>query len=130
MHAAGYLAAERRAVNLANYECNYGNFPVLYRERLNPYLHIGAEPGIESDLPDVNFLTYPQRTGGRVDYVLLWWWQEKLRTHPSAQAILRQLDAGYDLIYTSPQRGLMRLYRRKGFQSGRPPLPSLPSRGP
>jgi hypothetical protein len=69
---------------------------------------------------DLDFLSYPQRTGGRVDYVLIWRTREESQDHPVTkfyrqleQSMSQQLEEGYELIYLSPQRGFLRLYRRK-----------------
>jgi hypothetical protein len=39
--------------------------------------------------------------------------KEKICQHPDTHAIFHQLEQQYVLLYTSPQRGFMRLYRRK-----------------
>jgi hypothetical protein len=114
LHAAGYLGALRDAVDLDNYQANATYFPTLWRPERNPFKHLSlTEHGLESLPPCVDVLGYPGKTGGRVDYVLLWGLDEPMRRHPCTQITLRQLEAGYDLVHTSPQRGQMRLYRRK-----------------
>jgi hypothetical protein len=116
-HAAGYIAAAMNVVNLDNYEASSkASFPVLFRAELNPFVHIGIHGGLEAEPPRVDFLSYPERTGGRVDYVLVWGLRETQRGVPEAQSVLSQLENGYDLIYTSPRRGLMQLYRRKDWR--------------
>lgn len=115
LHASGYIAAQRGVVNLANYQADSGYFPLVFRPEVNPYTHIGRNGGIEIEPPSVDFLTYPQRTGGQVDYVLIWRVRDEQRDHKDTKAVFQQLEAGYELIYTSPQRGFMRLYRRKDW---------------
>jgi hypothetical protein len=61
-------------------------------------------------------LSYPQRTGGRTDYVLVWGVRDRDRNKEIPRSIFKQLQEGYDLIYTSPQRGLTQLYRRKDLK--------------
>ena len=102
-------------VEFTNYEAGaYTYFPVLFRSNLNPYDHIGIKyRSIVWEPPQVDFLTYARRTGGQVDYVLVWGIQERQRNHEATQSIDRQLKSGYDLIYTSPRTGLMQLYKRK-----------------
>lgn len=114
-YASGYIAVKRNIVDLANYEAALDYFPIIYRPNLNPDLHIGVgqQKNFVADPPQVNFLTYPQRTGGSVDYVLVWGLIEEERNDVSAKSISRQLAEGYELIYTSPKWGLMQLYRRK-----------------
>jgi hypothetical protein len=115
LHASGCIAAQRHVVEFTNYEAGaYNYFPVLFRSNLNPYVHIGTKyRSIVWEPPQVDFLAYPRRTGGEVDYVLVWGIQERQRNHEAAKSIDRQLKKGYELIYTSPRTGLMQLYKRK-----------------
>jgi hypothetical protein len=123
-HASGYIAAQRHVVDLQNYEARETYFPVMYRSHLNPYRHLVDLP-LPSPQPD--FLSYPQRTGGPVDYVLIWRTYEGTDVQPDTrlaiefyqrfkQSIFLQLEKGYELIYTSPQRGFVQLYRRKNWK--------------
>jgi hypothetical protein len=127
LHAGGYLAAQRGLVDLLNYSANsdwFPHFPLRFRPELNPFRHLvpphdarlaneAPTHPLEWEPPAVDFLSYAQRTGGRVDYVLVWHVRRDLREHPDTQAIFYQLEQQYVLLYTSPQRGFMRLYRRK-----------------
>ncbi|HXX35166.1 MAG TPA: hypothetical protein VEM15_11900 [Thermodesulfobacteriota bacterium] len=115
LHASGYIAARRHVVDFTNYEAGAFNcFPVLFRPNLNPYDHIGIKDrSIVWEPPQVDFLTYAGRTGGKVDYVLVWGIQERQRNHEATKSIDRQLKKGYELIYISPKTGLMQLYKRK-----------------
>ncbi len=115
LHASGYIAAQRHVVEFTNYEAGaYRYFPMLFRSNLNPYHHIGMKDrSIVWEPPQVDFLTYGRRTGGRVDYVLVWGIQDRQRNHEATKSIGQQLKEGYDLIYTSPRTGLMQLYKRK-----------------
>ena len=96
-------------------------FPVLFRPHLNPLVHIWY--GVQFQSPAIDFLSYPQWTGGRVDYVLIWRTgedsQDNLMTkfyRQLEQSIAQQLEEGYELIYISPQRGFLQLYRRKEWR--------------
>ena len=115
LHASGHIAAQRHVVDFTNYEAGaYNYFPTIFRSNLNPYVHIGTKyRSIVWEPPQVDFLTYPRRTGGQVDYVLVWGVQERQRNHEATNSIRQQLDKGYDLIFTSPKTGLMQLYQRK-----------------
>lgn len=118
--ASGYIAAERHVVSLDNYEANTGFFPVSFRPELNAYHHIMdfMRPPLKwASRGGVDFLSYPQRTGGQVDYVLVWGLTEGQYGHGYTKSIFQQLEQGYELIYTSPQRGLMQLYQRKEGES-------------
>jgi len=116
-HTSGYIAAQRSIVDLGNYEAALDYFPTMFQPKLNPYVYISSElqGNIEAQSPQVDFITYPQRTGGHVDYVLLWQGLEKQRDDVYTKSIFRQLKQGYELIYTSPQHGFMQLYRRKDW---------------
>ncbi len=110
MHAAGYIAAEKHLVEFTNYEANTKFFPVAFRPDLNPYKTMGM---LEHEPPRL----HPARLRGTADYMLVWNVQPDQRESLSTQTLFCQLEAGYDLIFTSPQRGLMQLYRRKGAGS-------------
>lgn len=118
LNAAGYLSVERGLVNLGNYEAGQTRyFPTLFRPELNPaaqlqYLPLDSAAGELWALP-TGILSYPQRTRGQIDYVLIWGVREQDHNKEIPKFIFTQLQEGYDLIYTSPQRGLMQLYRRK-----------------
>lgn len=122
VNAAGYIAAERHIIDLGNYEAGQtSHFPTLFRPELNPAVHLHYAPldrasGELRGMP-TEILGYPRQTGGRIDYVLVWGARDRYREKETPKTILRQLHAGYDLIYTSSQRGLMQLYRRKDLKN-------------
>jgi hypothetical protein len=109
LFAAGYIAAERGIVDLHNYEARTENFPLLYRPTRNPFTYIWRNEGLYGS-PEVDFIDFAERTGGCVDYVLLWGWGEEMLGQPNVDSILTQLDRGYRLIFTSG-KGRMKLYR-------------------
>jgi len=114
LHTSGHIAAQRHVVEFTNYEAGVFNyFPTIYRPNLNPYVHIAIGGKLALEPPRVDFLTYAQRTGGQVDYVLVWGIQERQRNHEATKSIYQQIKNGYDLIYASPRTGLMKLYKRK-----------------
>lgn len=113
LHASGIIAAKRRIVEMDNYEGNTTYFPVLFRPEKNPFRHIGS---IEAQPPQVDFLSFNEKTGGTVDYVLLW--QLRDLHHENAQNILQQLDeGGYERIFVSEPRGAAQLYRRPDLKT-------------
>lgn len=115
LHAAGYIAASRDAMELDNYQANTAYFPLVWRPELNPYSRfpmLGG--GIESNPPCVNFAFNTEQTGDLVDYVLVWGMNRNISRHPCSRFVLLQLTNQYDLIHSS-RRGLMRVFRRKGF---------------
>jgi hypothetical protein len=116
LHSAGYIAANRGVIDLNNYEATETYFPTRFRPQLDPFRYIGLggrECTPEAKAPRVEFLTYPQRTGGHVDYVLLWAVRAEQMDDPDAQSVFRQLQQAYELIWASPDPGLAQLYRRK-----------------
>ena len=111
VHAGGYVRRRRRLVDLSLYEANEDYFPLLFRPALNPYRQLSAGLlGIEGTPPAVDLAGYPRRTGGRVDYVLLWGLRDERRGEPKVRAVLDQLAAGYDLVERSAG-GRVLLYR-------------------
>jgi hypothetical protein len=117
-HAGGYLAAEREAASLLNYEAALGYFPLRYRPEVNPFVYLDAAPkaahgGLEEAPPRVDIAGYEERTGVRVDCVLLWDLRDADRTKKETQDVLKQLEGRFERAYVSP-RGLVQVYRRKG----------------
>jgi hypothetical protein len=113
LHAGGHVAARKRLADLSLYEANEDYFPLRFRPALNPYLYLSnGLLGIEKDPPDIDLLGYPRRTGGRVDYVLLWGLRDERRGEPGVRVVLDQLAAGYDLVEKSPS-GRVLLYRAR-----------------
>jgi hypothetical protein len=100
-------------VDLSLYEANEDYFPLLFRPSLNPYVYMShGFLGIERVPPEVDLLGYPRRTGGRIDYVLLWGLRDGQRGDPQVRAVLDQLAAGYGLVARSPS-GRVLLYRAR-----------------
>jgi len=113
LHVGGYIAVRKRLVDLSLYEANEDYFPLLFRPSLNPYLYMSNGPlGIEKVPPEVDLLGYPRRTGGRIDYVLLWGLRDDQRGDPEVRGVLDQLAAGYSLVERSPS-GRVLLYRAR-----------------
>ncbi len=113
LHAGGYIAAEKRLVDLSLYEANEDYFPIYYRPELNPYRHLSVGPlGIEQSPPRAEILAYPQRTGGRVDYVLIWGLRQERLGEPDVRKVLDQLAVGFDVVWTGGEGGVT-LYRAR-----------------
>jgi hypothetical protein len=113
VHAGSYIAARKRLVDLSLYEASEDYFPLYFEPRLDPYRHLATvKLGIESEPPRVDLLGYPKRTGGRIDYVLLWGLRDSRRDEPAVRETLRQLAAGYDLVRAS-RDGRVRLFRAR-----------------
>ena len=58
---------------------------------------------------------YQRCPGRHIDYVLLWGVRDRDRDKAIPRLIFKQLHEAYELIYTSPQRGLKQLYGRRGL---------------
>jgi len=118
LNAAGYIAKDRHIVNLGNYEAGQTNhFPTLFRPEINPavqlrYAPLDSQRGELRAVP-TDIVGYQERTGTRIDYVLVWGVRNQHRNKKTPQLIFSQLEQHYELIYTSSQRALLQLYRRK-----------------
>ena len=113
LHADGYIAARKRLVDLSLYEASEDYFPIYFAPRLDPYLHLATvHLGMETSPPRIDLLGYQQRTGARIDYVLLWGLQPQRCQEPLVRETLREIDAEYGLIYAS-DNGRVRLFRRR-----------------
>jgi len=117
LYASGYFACTKDIVMLNNYEANTGYFPVEFRPKLNPFIHTVIKGRLLAQPPWVNFIDYPKRTKGCVDYILIWGIKREHMDNrdPRTALITKQLKKGYKLIHTSKQRGLMHLYQRNDF---------------
>ena len=105
---SSWIAAGRGVIDLHNYEAWTGEFPLRFRDDLNPALHLSKT--ILTHPLRVNFMGYPPASAGEVTYVVVW----STRNHelePRSQSFLNQLRQSYDLIETSRPNGYARLYR-------------------
>jgi hypothetical protein len=87
----------------------WGINPIAIRELVSRGM-----PELCETPPAPGFLSYDERTGGSVDYVLV------MATEPVAALeddeaawVAAQLRHAYELIYVSQGRGFARLYRRR-----------------
>ena len=116
-HAAGYLTALFGVADLGCYQADRGYFPILYRDEVNPYRHLASDADLETP-GGIDLLAY-ERTGGRVDQVVLWGLRGHLRERPDVRPLLAQLDRGWERVAVSRPIGLGELYRRRGPADGR-----------
>jgi hypothetical protein len=111
-HAAGYIAAERGVVDLANYQPATGHYPLLFRPALDPTGWVSFV--LEGGSADVDIAGYEQATGARVDYVLLWDAPtDEAEAARMLGSVVGRLREGYTPVFTSTPRGRMQLFRRK-----------------
>lgn len=115
-HASAHLTFGKDIVEFTFYPANQPHFPVHFKRDKNPYRFIGD---IESVPPMVNFLPFA-KTGREiiVDYVVVWGLYSNHFHGRRVDHIEKQLNAGYELIYSSQNNGNLLLFRRKGFTSG------------
>ena len=107
LHASNLAGAERPILVLLNYEANLGYFPVQFQLSRDPYVHIGD---IEGAPPKVDLLDYAPKTGGRIDYVLVWLGRKKNTDSPDLRAVYAQLDKAFKKVFVS-EHGLAELYQ-------------------
>jgi hypothetical protein len=114
-HASDHIGVERNVVNLRNLFLSpavLGYFPMRYRSQRDPYVHMGKT--IDGKPPGPGFLSYDERTGGSVDYVLVMATEPVAAQDDAAAAwVAAQLEQAYELVYISPGNGFARLYRRR-----------------
>lgn len=105
VHAGSHLAARVPQVDLSLYEAHEDYFPLTYRPRRDPFIHLARDPlDLEAQPPRVDLGRYP----GRIDYVLLIW---PAADEKGAGDVRRQLGA-YERVHVSPE-GLAELWRHK-----------------
>jgi hypothetical protein len=110
-HAGSYIAAEREVVDFTNYEASTDYFPIRYLPAADPNTSMGDG---EQRPYNINILGYNKNSGRSLEYVLLWGGNDpQTSERPDVKSIMGQLAAGYEQIYVSPQRGMVRLYHRK-----------------
>ncbi|MEP6992898.1 MAG: hypothetical protein ABI968_00155 [Acidobacteriota bacterium] len=108
LHAAARIGWRRDIVDLTNYEAHLHLFPLWFRASRDPWLHVGDVESLPThlDLSSERF--------GVIDYVLVWGMKNTdIPDRDDLQEIVAQLERGYSLIHRSPQRGLLRVYRRR-----------------
>ncbi len=108
--AAGYIVLQRSVINLFNVQMTSGIYPIVFRKSLDPYRYFATDWGYISGAP---LFRDAARTGKDIDYVVLWGGGKNLRESAAGRLLTAQLEEAYEHIFTSPRRGLMRLYRLK-----------------
>jgi hypothetical protein len=109
-HTSDYIATQKHLIDLKNYQAALDYFPIMFR----PSLELYKNPFFQDNT--IAVINYFQKIGKPIDYILLWGkWEENRKTEDT-KAVFRHLQQRYELIYTSPQRGLMHLYRRQDWK--------------
>jgi len=112
---AGLLAADKPVIDLSNYEAVTYSFWTNFRPNVDPYKFIDGDKRSDYRASAANLLGYPPESGGTVDYVMIWGLDDARRQSNPPERLRDQLIQSYDLIYTSPDRHLVQLYRRKDY---------------
>jgi hypothetical protein len=112
--ASGYIAAERDAVDLRNYEANTDHFPVRFIPARNPYQELAVGLGFDQVPPKID-LQKVRRAGGEVDYVLIWGLSEEMRQNPDTKKLFEQLR-NYDRVELPGARHTELWRRRRSGQ--------------
>jgi hypothetical protein len=94
-HVSNYLSINKPLVLLENYEASQGYFPVLWKSETLPIINL---PIIFNTPTYLDFSGYYQRSGLKVNYVLLW---DNIKDYssPQQQQLLNDLNENYQLIY-------------------------------
>jgi hypothetical protein len=117
-HAAGYVAAERDALDLDNSQANTDHCPVRFAPGPNPFRILGPGDAMEGDPPCVRLDAW-REAGGRLDTVLLFGRPAPGGADACAEATLATLAAEYERVAVSQPRGLVQVFRWRGGSGDR-----------
>jgi hypothetical protein len=113
VHAWQYMGADKPMILLDNYEANTGYFPLTWKPEVNPYLHLCHNGEMEAQPPSGSLDSFTRATGVRVDYVLLWCYDEQWRADAGFARLWGEISGGYHVVYRS-RSGRVALYARSG----------------
>ena len=120
-HTSGFLAAERGAIDLGNYQSLTRHFALRFRRAgVRAAFDIGLREGTDTEPPFLDLAQYEGATGRRVRLLLLWGVRPADRTHPAWPVLEKTLERDFERAHVSPL-GLMSVYRRRAA-----PLPGRP----
>jgi hypothetical protein len=89
----------KQCIFLENYEANTGYFPLLWKEKVNPFVHLGR--AIEAAPPNVDIQKYNVRNH-RIEHIVIWGRQGDIMENPLTQSVSDTINKYYDLVYTTP----------------------------
>gem|GEM_PF-2546905 len=90
----------------------FGDFPVVYRETTDPFLHIVNAERLDGELRCVRFADFAARSEGLLDDLLLWPVPVEALDDPLSEAIPAQVTA-YRQPLTLPPAATGALFRRQ-----------------
>jgi hypothetical protein len=112
-HTSGFLATQRGAIDLGNYQLLTRHFAIRFRRAgVRAALDIGLREGTDTEPPFLDLAQYEGTTGRRVRFLLLWGVRPADRTHPTWPAFHETLEREFERVHVSPL-GLMSVYRRR-----------------
>lgn len=130
VHASTALAAKVGLIDLKVVQANSSVVPLKYRGGVNPYRYLPAslatypavEPiriyenfRLETALPPLDIEGYRERTGGEVDYLLVWGPSAGYETSLQGRIFRESIDKFFDPIPLDEGSERVRLFRRKGL---------------
>lgn len=98
-HFSNYLGMEKTIVIFENYEAANNYFPLKWKPEVHPYLFGNAF----GNPPCADIEKYENETGGNVDYILRWRFNQNLNDSCTLK-MLAQLDRNYMLIFVSEKK--------------------------
>ncbi|GEJ59394.1 GtrA family protein [Anaeromyxobacter diazotrophicus] len=112
-HVNGWIASDRRGVDLDNSQAKTTHTPLRWKDETNPFTYLNTRPfGLEDEPPCVELWAYT-RLVGRIDAVLVWGATEKSAQDACGGAVLAELARDYERVYVSQPRGMAELWRPK-----------------
>jgi hypothetical protein len=96
-HMAQYITVPGVLV-LDNYEANTGYFPLLWKPRMDPFMHLGR---IHYRPPSGDIGSYRKESGVVVDNVLMMNFHPSFRQDGTAGPLVAEIERDYHIVYTS-----------------------------
>ncbi len=110
----GYIAGNRPIISLQNSEADTDYFPIRLVEATNPFHHLSGHlnymDGLGSNPPVLKLEQYNQRKNCRIDYIVLWGDDTRLRTMKEHEIFQKQLNGRYYLYFESEDH-LTKIYQ-------------------
>lgn len=110
-HEGQYLGMKGQVIVLDNYEANTWYFPLRWTDETNPYFHLNRNKGIEGVPPDAAINEYYKNRGVAIDYILLLCFDSVMNRQPEVRALTSEINAGYHVVFTSPEKQAVLLQR-------------------
>lgn len=112
IHAADYLGVRKNILLLDNYEAHLSWFPLRFKDKVNPYLHLCSNASIESNRPSCQLEDYAQKAHQPIDYIIYYGFTAEVLNDAATAAMHQDVLRLYTQIYVSPS-GHLQLYKIK-----------------